>query len=263
MSIWSKKSAALVMCAAFLHSPSNYAQAPIVDATPISQPTAPAAPTPANTGFNQGELYNQLILLQQEVMELRGIVEEQSHQLRRVKQQNRDRYIDLDRRLGELASRPLQKTQQPRRAIQSPTRKPAVMPKPIRAQAGEKAIYDAAYGLVSKKRFDEALEAFKQFLVDYPQGKYAPNSYYWMGELYQVVSPKDLDASREAFSQLLDQYPSHSKAPDAMYKLGKVYFLQGDKEKARYWLDKVIADHSNGSNSSAADKARRYINTNF
>jgi tol-pal system protein YbgF len=49
-------------------------------------------------------LYNQMEALQQEVQTLRGIVEEQSNQLRRVQTEQRDRYLDVDKRLSELTS---------------------------------------------------------------------------------------------------------------------------------------------------------------
>lgn len=48
-------------------------------------------------------LYTQLESLQQEVQTLRGMVEEQENQLRRVQTEQRDRYLDVDRRLSELS----------------------------------------------------------------------------------------------------------------------------------------------------------------
>jgi tol-pal system protein YbgF len=48
-------------------------------------------------------LYNQLESLQQEVQTLRGMVEEQGNQLRRTQAEQRDRYLDVDRRLSELS----------------------------------------------------------------------------------------------------------------------------------------------------------------
>jgi len=254
-----KLPAALISSAAFIYSASSYAQAPIVDASIESTAIGAAATTqvaPALSNSAASELFIQLQQLQQEVMQLRGIVEEQAYLLRQVKEQNMERYIDLDRRLGSLASNP---------AATTPRANSAVLPAAVTvvALAGEKSVYDAAYALVINKRFTDALEAFKQFLVDFPDGKYAPNSYYWMGELYQVVVPQDLDASREAFSQLLAQYPGHAKAADAMYKLGKVHFLKGNKTKSRDLLEQVIASYSKGPNASAADKARQFINANF
>lgn len=259
--------AALVVSAAFVYSSSLIAQVPVVEASADSanavNPSATAtAETSANSadtgGVAQGEMFYQLQLLQQEVMQLRGIVEEQAYALKQVKEQNMERYIDLDRRLGEVLSNPAASAAGGATRA-APVNRQAVA---VVALSGEKEAYDEAYGLVVNKRFDDALEAFKQFLMDFPGGRYAPNSYYWMGELYQVVKPQNLEASRQAFTQLLDQYPDHTKAADAMYKLGKVYFLKGNKEKSREWLDKVIARYSRGVNASA-DKARQFIKENF
>lgn len=268
--------AALVASVAFVcvvtisFSSMVHAQAPIVDAIGSRVTSDRAqAPAPENSAFqdgssNAGELFYQLQLLQQEVMQLRGIVEEQAHELKQLTDQNIKRYVDVDKRLSELAGmRPSsavvsggddRNTNAPRRVSDQSQ---AI------AQEGEKPAYDAAYSLVVNKRFYEALEAFKTFLNDFPVGKYAPNSYYWMGELYQVVKPQDLEAARQSFVQLLEQYPSHNKVPDAMYKLGKVYYLKDNKTKSREWLEKVIAEYGLDKNSSAADKARQFVNANF
>ena len=60
---------------------------------------AATAPITSQTQ-NFGELLYQLQLLQQEVMTLRGQLEEQGHQLRQLKQQSLERYVDLDRRIS-------------------------------------------------------------------------------------------------------------------------------------------------------------------
>ncbi|WP_339338111.1 tol-pal system protein YbgF [uncultured Oceanicoccus sp.] len=261
-----KNYVALLVSAAFVFSSVVLAQAPVVDASnthAIDRQALNANTTSASAETSgQGELFYQLQLLQQEVMQLRGVVEEQAYLLKQVKEQNMKRYIDMDRRLGEMATvtAPTATTANPTNLGVGVTTETAPT---VVAAAGEREIYDAAYLLVKQRRFDEALEAFGQFLVDFPQGKYSPNSYYWMGELYQVINPPDLEAARQSFVQLLDQYPSHFKVPDAMYKLGKVYFLKGDKNKARTLLEQVIANYSKGTNSSAADKARQFINANY
>jgi tol-pal system protein YbgF len=246
------------------------AQAPIVDASVTRvasenrQALAPDNTEASNSSSGQGELFYQLQLLQQEVMQLRGIVEEQSHQLKQLNDQNIKRYVDVDKRLSELATMgPSATAANGNVDRNSNTLRPVSDQSQTAAQEGEKAAYDAAYSLVVNKRFYEALEAFKGFLNDFPVGKYAPNCYYWMGELYQVVKPQDLEAARQAFVQLLQQYPSHSKVPDAMYKLGKVYYLKDNKTKSREWLEKVIAEYGHDNNSSAADKARQFVNANF
>jgi tol-pal system protein YbgF len=243
-----------------------HAQAPIIDASVSNQSVAqPAQPEPVNNGAAQGELLYQLQVLQQEVMQLRGIVEEQAYAVKKLQDQSMERYIDVDRRLSELNSNPsLPSTPQGSTAVNaSNTSVGSTQTTATAALAGEKDAYNAAYALVVEKRFEEALDSFKQFLIDYPNGRYAANSYYWMGELYQVMTPQDLESARQSFAQLLDFYPDHAKAADAMYKLGKVYFLKGNKKESQEWLRKVIADYGQGANSSAADKARQFINANF
>lgn len=243
---------ALLVSAVFVLSLPISAQVEVVD---VSVEQAPAIESQASSEVGgQGELFYQLQVLQEEVRGLRGLVEDQGYQLRRLKEQSMQRYIDLDRRIGKAGS-----------VLPTPTDTKAEAgssTEVVEPAAGEKQAYDNAYRKVVAKEFDAALVAFKAFLVDYPDGQYAPNCYYWMGELYQVVNPQDLEAARQAFIQLLDQYPQHNKAPDAMYKLGKVYYLKGNKSKSRQWLDQVVVDYS-ASSSSAVDKARQFIRENF
>lgn len=52
-------------------------------------------------------LYNQLEALQQEVQTLRGTVDEQANQLRRLETEQRNRYLDIDRRLSDAARGPV------------------------------------------------------------------------------------------------------------------------------------------------------------
>lgn len=223
----------------------------------------PAAnqPVDSNSSSNtqsQGELFYQLQVLQEEVRMLRGLVEEQSHQLGRLKQQSTERYIDMDRRLADLASG--NSGAVTTEAAAGTEKTVAVTSKP--AGEGEKAAYDAAYALVPKRQYAEALSAFQMFLLDFPDGKYAPNAYYWLGELYLVIKPADLEASRQSFTQLLELYPKHPKEADAMYKLGTVYYLKDNKEKSRQWLEKVIAEYGDSMNS-ASNKAKDFLSNRF
>ena len=74
------------------------AQVPVVEAGGRNQR---AAETEGNELLLT--LYTQLEALQSEVQTLRGMVEEQSNQIRRLQTEQRDRYIDVDRRLSELS----------------------------------------------------------------------------------------------------------------------------------------------------------------
>src|SRR5690606_37040230 len=77
------------------------AQAPIIDGTQSSASARGKPATSAPAANFGGDMFMQLQTLQQEVMTLRGIVEEQNHQIEALKQQSLDRYNDLDRRIGQ------------------------------------------------------------------------------------------------------------------------------------------------------------------
>ena len=230
-----------------------------------------SAPAPAATvaqgagqgtqtgGRDLGNLFYQLQQLQQEVMMLNGKVEEQAYELRNLKEQSLERYVDLDKRIaGGAAAIPAA----PANNTVIAAAKPVAGNSNVAEQAGEGEAYRSAYALVRAQKFNYATTAFKQFLRDYPAGKYAPNAHYWLGELYLVMQPADLESSRQAFTLLLSQYPDNSKAPDAMYKLGKVYFMKGNREKAREYLDRVISQYGSSS-SSAVKLSRDFIAENY
>lgn len=229
------------------------AQAPIFDASrPPAQEKKSEQQRSGGGGNVQEQLYFQLQQLQQEVTELHGRVEEQEHQLRQLKQQSLDRYIDLDRRIGELGG-----TSSAGSGEESKAR-----PSTASQDASEAEIeaYRQAYELVRAQKFSEAIPAFENFVAEYPGGRYAPNAWYWLGELYLVKNPQDLGGAEKAFRQLLESYPENSKVPDAKYKLGKVFYQQGKREEAKRLLNEVVAQH--GSNS-AAKLADQFLRENF
>jgi len=234
-------------------------------------PAGAAVTTPASgqaSGQNLGNLFYQIQQLQQEVMRLNGKVEEQAHELRKLKEDSLQRYVDLDKRLsaagggapvvgGDSGASPA--------VVTAPVvTTPAVTSAASQTteQPGEGEAYRAAYALVRGQKFDQAIPAFQQFLRDYPAGKYAPNAHYWLGELYLVVQPPDLESARQSFRLLLSQYPDNNKAPDALYKLGKVQFMKGNREKAREYLDRVIREYGS-TNNSAVKLARDFIAQNY
>lgn len=225
-------------------------------------PSPVAAQQSASKQF--GELFYQMQVLQQEVMLLRGQVEDQARQLDQVKQQSLNRVVDLDRRVSEISARLEggEVVAKPSSVSATTINKLVTAAADIPAQEGEYQAYRACYDLVKRKKFDEAIVAFKQFQVDFPEGRYAANSYYWLGELYLTPPPRDIELARQSFAFLLERYPGHNKVPDTLYKLGKVHYLKGDMPKSREYLERVIREHGN-TDSSAAKLAKVFLQDKF
>ncbi len=209
---------------------------------------------PLISGGEQWELYNQMQQMQNELQMLRGSLERQAHELEQMKRQQRERYLDLDHRIGQLK----------KSAIQEPTidTKEALVNKVPAVLSAEGQVakdveqYNAAYQLLKERNFAEAILAFKALLADSPGGKKAPYCEYWLGELHLANTPADLDSAKTHFVRLLTQYPGHGKVPDGMYKLGTVFDKAGDKAKASVTLKRVIKDFSG---SQAAKLAKSYL----
>ncbi len=220
-------------------------------------------PTPPASD-NIGGLFNQVQQLQQEVMRLNGIVEQQAYEIRQLKEQSLERYLDIDRRLaaGGGGAAVVGGTDQTAGSATSsnPTATVGNKGSTVTEQPGEGEAYRAAYALVRGQEFDAAVTAFTRFLQNYPDGRYAPNAHYWLGELYLVITPADPEAARQSFMLLLNEYPDNAKIPDALYKLGRVHYIKGNSDRAREYLNRVRREYPD---SSAARLAGDFIDENL
>lgn len=255
-----------------------FSQAPIVDLSgDSSQQSAPANPENSYSGASyqaarvtpvsaqrsraqsnpQADSYYQMQVLQQEVQELRGAVEELRHEVKRLKQQRTEDYMDLDRRIARLSG--TQPSQQPPEGGESESGVQAPPPAESAAPAAsgdERERYQASFGMARNGDYNGASVEFKRLLQDYPNGHYAPNANYWLGEIALVQG--NLEEARQWFVALLDGYPNSSKVWDGRYKLGTVYYQLGDQQKARELLEQVAA-----SDARAAGLAKKYLEENF
>lgn len=239
--------------------------APASAATITPQAQQGGYPPAAGSGSASNMLL-QLQQLQQEVMLLNGKVEEQANELRRLKEQSLERYVDLDKRVsamssGAVAVAPVAGSAGSNANSVAPIGSGAGNSQ-VAEQPGEGDAYRAAYALVRSQQFDDAVPAFKQFLQNYPAGRYAPNAHYWLGELYLVIQPADPESARQSFKLLVDEYPDNTKVPDALYKLGRVHFMKGNRDRAREYFDRVIAQYGS-TDSSAAKLAQEFIEQNY
>lgn len=304
--------------AAMLLSCSVVAQVRVVEAganssTPpssqASQTNSASAPTTADAGNRNDNdivvtLYNMLESLQQEVQMLRGMVEEQGYQIRRMEAEQRDRYLDVDNRLSvinqrlnqgggsvtplpgntgtptagnnslpsqgsgqagipvtnqpanPIGSRPLNAGQQ-----QASSSLPGTLPSPGGATApialnqpgsaalSEEELYQEARNLLlNDADYEASVGVFQQMIERFPNGRLAPNAYYWQGEALILV--ERFSQAINVFNAVINNFPSHEKAPDSMLKLGIVYSLMNNEQRAQeVWRDLLSRYANSGSGS--------------
>lgn len=247
----------------------------------FTAPLASAEIQQVRGGLSSGaaaDLLFQLETLQQEVQHLRGQLEEQEHELKIMKQSQRDRYIDLDKRISLIMSSSFSKPVVPSVVstpqIQQPIDKEVVAEKEQVDEPNTLALvdpplapvtllppteqsqqaYNNAYDLIRERKFDESELALTQFVNDYPNNTLTGNGYYWLGEV-KLVQGKSREAV-DAFSTVIKKFPGHNKEQDSLYKLGTVSDQLGDTVKAKSYLQDVIRRFPD---SKAAKLATGYL----
>ncbi|MEJ8864055.1 tol-pal system protein YbgF [Pseudomonas jessenii] len=210
----------------------------------------------------QGELFNQLQSMQQQIERQQGAIEVLQNDVARMKQENLERYQDLDRRIGtgvapaatpenSSAGGDLNVPGAAAGAGAAAAQTPAAGSEPA-DPAKEKLYYDAAFDLIKAKDFDKASQAFAAFLRKYPNSQYAGNAQYWLGEVN--LAKGDLQGAGQAFAKVSQLYPKHAKVPDSLYKLADVERRLGHTDRVKGILQQVVSQYPG---TSAAQLAQR------
>jgi tol-pal system protein YbgF len=167
--------------------------------------------------------------LYSEVRTLRGQIEQMQHAQENVRNQQRELYADLDKRLQMLETR--------NTASASVGATSGVTPTPAGTDDDATA-YKKSFDLLKEGKYEEAVAAFSQFLSAYPQSNLADNAYYWLGEARYVG--KDFAAALKSFRSVVDKFPDSRKLPDAWLKIGYCQYELKNYKEARDALKRVM-----------------------
>ena len=229
---------------------------------------------------NNAQLIDKVQKLQQEVQELRGQLEVQTHDLKLLQQQQLSFYKDLDSRIAQGGgvvkaaqtkaptdlSLGLKTPAAP--AVNAPPTTTTVNTKTVAAApvgavsrinpADEQISHLAAYELVKNKRYDDAVIAMQTFVQKYPKGGYSANAEYWLGELYLVK--REFPKAIEHFDIVLKQYPSSSKSAASLLKSGYAFVASGNKDEARNRFQQVVKNYPGTPTAQLATNKLESIN---
>lgn len=229
--------------------------------------------------------------IQSELQRLVGEIELQKHSLEGIKKRQRDLYLDIDRRLLQVERRSGTGTgsrgnRSPGYAAPVKTQKPEVVTTPITprqtnpvmktepvkaattttkpAVAGkmndaksEQIAYQNAFDLMRSLRYDKATVAFRQFLNDYPDGRYAHIAQYWVAETsYQT---RKFDVAVQDYEDLINKYPNSPKRADALLKIGYSQFELKAFDKSKAVLEKLTQTYPGTTEAGQAQNLLQKI----
>lgn len=90
--------------------------------------------------------------------------------------------------------------------------------------------YEAAYGYLLQKQYEQAEMNFRGFLQSHPRSRMVPDATYWLGEsFYQRGRHRE---AAEQFLKVTTDYANAGKAADAMLRLGQSLNQLGARDQA-------------------------------
>jgi tol-pal system protein YbgF len=198
------------------------------------------------------ELSNQTGELRADLRAVHNDIDQLNHALETSRKQQHDLYADLDQRLKALEARSGVAASGAASSVGAGgggvvgAGAGAGSAGGAAAGAGQvagsdTAAYQAAFGLLKDSQFDQAIAAFQQFLVTYPDSSLADNAEYWLGEAYYVN--KSFPEALAAFQRVATKYPQSRKLPDALLKVGYCYYELKQWQEAHDTLAQVVASY--------------------
>ncbi len=257
---------AAAVAAAFVALPASAQRASLADRVAALEQRA---------GDNQGnvDLLNQVTQMKGELQALRSQVEDLQHQNEQLQSTSRAQYLDLDGRLNRIESgagaptldpNSVPATSAPAGAPPAPAAAAADSAPAVYGDAGamartadERSAYEAAFDALKAGQYADSAQLFQGFLQSYPNGAYAPNAYYWLGESYYVTQNYAL--AQQQFQALIDRYPTHDKAPGALLKLGLSQYGQKQVDAAEKTLAEVSTRYPGTDAARTAEDRLRAI----
>lgn len=210
----------------------------------------------------QGDTLHQVSALQQEVQELRGMLEQQDHEIKRLERALNDSGNDLLKSKSQKVS--LKETKEVKESKKNsitmiPIEKTANPELNPEKQTTETALHEAAQAYLKEKNWIEAEKKYQEYLSLYPNGQFAANTHYSLGEIYWTQWHREktdalmLEKALHAYSDVTNGFSGHAKARDAMLKLGMIEVEKGNWQSAAEQFKKVMARYPNSPAAKIAE----------
>jgi tol-pal system protein YbgF len=114
---------------------------------------------------------------------------------------------------------------------------------------GPNQLYELGLQQLRRGSPQSARLAFDQLLTSYPQHERVPDALYFIGESWGSATP---DSAAPAYERVVKDFPTSIRAPGALYKLGLLAERRGDREAARVYYQRVLADYPRSEEAALA-----------
>ncbi len=106
-------------------------------------------------------------------------------------------------------------------------------------------VYEKAFTLLRDKKYEQAEQAFQDFLNRYPGHNLSSNAKYWLGETFYVRN--NFERAARIFAEAYQQHPEGTKGPDNLLKLALSLAGMDKKDDACLTLTQLKREYASGS----------------
>lgn len=106
---------------------------------------------------------------------------------------------------------------------------------------GDANAYDKAFRLLSRKHFNQARASFNDYLQNYPNGRFAVNAHFWLGEI--ALMNQNYDVAEKQFKAVVTKYPTSTKVSDAKLKIAMIHAAKGQTALAKKEFNQIRKDY--------------------
>lgn len=200
----------------------------------------------------QLEVQQQLDALLDEVNNLRGDTELHGHKLEQLVERQRELYQELENRFSRMNDNQIQPGSDASSSGTPTATSPPPEPEVVYVEdIKENEAYDRAMKLVlQERRYDDAIPEFRAFIKKFPDSGYAPNAYYWLGQL--LFNKGSYAQAKIPFERVMNFYPDSNKRSDAIYKLGAIAMKTNRIEEAKAYFNRVISEYPDSTEAKLA-----------
>ena len=116
----------------------------------------------------------------------------------------------------------------------------------------EEGAFAQAKDLYKQGQMEEAREAFQRFVNDFPASDNVPSAKFWIGETYYYQ--KRFEESVLEYQKVIQDHPKSHKVPAAMLKQAFAFAEIKDSTSARVILKRLISTYPNTQQAVIAKK---------
>jgi tol-pal system protein YbgF len=120
-----------------------------------------------------------------------------------------------------------------------------------------RAQYQQSLKLLKATQYQQAIKAFRAFLISSPDSEYSDNAQYWLGEAFYVS--RNFEQALLEYNNLLNNYPESKKLSHSLLKIGYCYYEMGQLDEASVRLEKLKQEHPGTTAARLAEERLKKI----